>query len=228
MAGGIYSWGDAMGIFLGKRSGIIIADTAGHIKHCGDKMNEFLQKQIMDGWGTTKPLKEEFRDLSERIALEVYGGKEWPEDYKPDFLASNWWECGEYNCAQLYKNELSIVGLESTILRGNKDIERPSVVLGLYSTHINDKKRVPFKTELNSGDVLLIASDGLGGSFCNVGDRQKIVEELLKENSRKSAQSIRDFIIRKEKYYYPCGKFREFPNLDLVYDDITFAIIKKD
>lgn len=91
-------------------------------------------------------------------------------------------------------------------------------------------------TPFYEGDVLLIASDGLefnidctrhyAGEETAFGGKE--LAAVIRENAQKTIVEIRDALIEKFGDYFLPGKLRKRHEEPGHYDDVTFAVVKRE
>lgn len=231
LAGAIYSDGDVIDFVDGVNPGIIIADTCGHKKEFGDKAREFLQKEIRTGWGSQYDIKTEILELGRKLMITGTG--------KPSLEGrfnerEEWWDCIACSYAQFTDEGIYLTGIHNLIARENGTVETPWSILGPY--HFDDPgEREPVRTVLSHGDIMLIASDGLENniriiSYLKGENHEQDTFEtklgrILNQNKTKEISSIRDILISQLKYYFMSGMIKCIDQM--IYDDVTFVLVKK-
>ena len=238
VAGAICSYGDAIAFAeMDNRSWIIISDTVGHVEGQGKQMKEFLDKQIMEGWGAEFDTKEEIADLGRRLLIAGTGKPE-----IPDGLHFDWWDSPEFCYAHLLENEVSLGGINFNLVRNGKFEEIPyetsEGIKMMSPLHFDDlENRSPYNISLRTNDVLLMASDGLednisytlrlqGEETSREIAKLKLIEVMTQCKGKKPDQ-IRDTLITELKDYFLPRAVGNYSPTEYEYDDVTFAVIKK-
>ncbi|MCH8908521.1 MAG: SpoIIE family protein phosphatase [Candidatus Heimdallarchaeota archaeon] len=239
IAGAIYSYGDAIAFAdIGNKGWVVIADTVGHIKEHGDKMEEFLHQEIAKGWGSGLDTKEEVADLGRRLLIAGTGKPEFP-----DGIHCDWWDSPEFCYARLLDSEIHLSGLHFNLVRKNGKFEEipyetPERIKMMSPLHFDDQEnRSPYHISFKTGDVLLMASDGLkdnisytlrlrGEEMNREKAKLKLIEVITQYKSEKPMQ-IRDALVTELKDYFLPGAMKNYDPILYEYDDVTFAVIKK-
>lgn len=188
VAGAIYAVGDVIAFVDGPKQGILIADTCGHRKDFGDKMKEFLQQIITEGWGSSQNAKTEIIDLRKRLVIAGTGKPDTEIDLPED---SEWWDFVEISYAQFADKKISLFGLYFWICRSDGTIEYPKSVFGCFN-HQRRELPDPVLIGLDKGDTLLMASDGLDSNISRTlyhthgkshEDGKKMIDDVLYRSS---------------------------------------------
>ncbi len=235
VAGAIYSHGDVIDFVQGKKQGIVLVDTCGHIEEFGDSMAKFIRREIEGGWGIENDAEHNLANLGRKLgAMRAPGLDSASSDQWYD------WASGSYTQFDSKNISLAMGGGigETLILRDSGRLEQihlwGGTIDGPY--HMGDKNPV-HNTSLGKNDVLLLQSDGLMGNIGSaiyedvqegkikfdtrhtVGYMYAFLWDIFGTNSQKSPEGIRDALVSGLGKYFIPRDFRD--------DDVTFAVVKR-
>jgi len=233
-AGAICSHGDVIDFVDGEKQGIIIADTCGKRKDCGDRAGVFLREQIESGWGSSRDVKTEILDLGRRLMITGVGKPYLDRETKLKVIREfseeeRWWDAIEFCYAHIDKETISLAGLRYMIFREDRSVEEIDSFLSPYHVNLVEKEET-IKKKIHGKDILLITSDGLEWNMRlpyrgNLENLRKYHEKpredigkIIGENSHLQVDKIRDILV-SELSDYITGKYFA--------DDVTFALVKR-
>ncbi|MDP3990353.1 MAG: hypothetical protein Q8Q01_04060 [archaeon] len=246
----IASWGDALGFVNGEnKGGVVVADTVGHVKKSGDRMQKFLDEEISNGWGEEENAKEALINLSNRLSIakgfdlvdfgnDLINGMIHADEVPT--ISNLWCDGVSVNYVQLSSDGLTFSNAGDCLgLHVKKDTPEMIAYNGSTLDKAYKKLEKFYQTTILPDETFLIYSDGFinnalsriqrtNGLLGNpqIEDLSKKVLEIFAEVVRRSKTALetRDNLIKP-----PYGDL--FLPLATPYyrggDDVTFAVIKR-
>src|SRR3989344_351558 len=235
VAGAICSYGDVIDFVEDSKSGIIIADTCGHLEEVGKEMAAFLKKEIDEGWGVAGDAADNLEELGRKLAALR-------DPVIPYLKSDEWFDMISALYVQFDKEKISLSmggGLGETIaLRNDGSLERILMKGGTIDLKYLEGHDPTYFTTLAKDEVMLLQTDGLAGNINKsiyllfpepkrreinyeafIDYTRECLVNTIRENAHEPVETIRDMIIKRFSPYFLPKSLRD--------DDVTFAVIKK-
>jgi len=235
VAGAICSYGDVIDFVEDSKSGIIIADTCGHLEEVGKEMAAFLKKEIDEGWGVAGDAADNLEELGRKLAALR-------DPVIPYLKSDEWFDMISALYVQFDKEKISLSmggGLGETIaLRNDGRLERILMKGGTIDLKYLEGHDPTYFTTLAKDEVMLLQTDGLAGNINKsiyllfpepkrreinyeafIDYTRECLVNTIKENAHEPVETIRDMIIKRFSPYFLPQSSRD--------DDVTFAVIKR-
>jgi hypothetical protein len=224
----IYSYGDVLDFVDGRKQGIVIVDTPGHVEEVGQQMLQFLRTEIANGWGVSGDALEELLKLGQKLA-ELHKGTKYCE---------HWADYSSASYTQIDGDRITLSmggGLGETLIVRADRVERILMKGGTIDGPFLDHYDPVYTTTLQTGETMLLCTDGFVGNMRKTREkeskRQNIayattvaelntnIEQIIRDNSLNTAQETRDALIAQLGTYFLPRTERD--------DDVTIVVVKR-